>query len=457
MAVRKRLIFWLVKAYIKKSGKVIVLSFLAGLLIFFTFLFASNYISRIIPLYRKVTIGIVGAYTKETLPPVVMEKLSKGLTTVDARGKILPAIASSWEIRDSGKTYVFHLRDDQYFSNGRKVTSDLITYDFSDVNVERPDKSTIVYKLTVKDPYAPFLVTVSRPIFQNGFTGVGTYKIQEIKLNGDFIQSLTLVSAKNRFDIQNFQFYPTQDALKLAYMLGEVNEALDITIPTFHNQAFADFSNTEVKQVVNRRQLVTLFYNTTDSTLSDKRLRLGLNYALPKSFAYGEKTFVPYPKNSLYFNTDLDELTQDYSHAKLLLEANNSGSGSASTKQEIHLTMKTLAKYRPAAENIVKSWAQVGVKATIEEVDSVPREFQVYLGDFNLSKDPDQYPLWHSGQPANIMKYKNLRIDKLLEDGRKTVDPQERIRIYNDFQKYLIEDAPAAFLYFPYEYEIVRK
>ena len=29
--------------------------------------------------------------------------------------------------------------------------------------------------------------------------------------------------------------------------------------------------------------------------------------------------------------------------------------------------------------------------------------------------------------------------------------------IYADFQKYLLEDAPAAFLYFPYEYDVIRK
>ncbi len=79
------------------------------------------------------------------------------------------------------------------------------------------------------------------------------------------------------------------------------------------------------------------------------------------------------------------------------------------------------------------------------------------MGDFYLPRDPDQYTLWHSGQKNNITKYKNLRIDKLLEDGRKTVDLDERKTIYADFQKYLIDDVPAVFLYFPTEYQIKRK
>jgi peptide/nickel transport system substrate-binding protein len=97
------------------------------------------------------------------------------------------------------------------------------------------------------------------------------------------------------------------------------------------------------------------------------------------------------------------------------------------------------------------------VQTTIETTDSIPTTFQLFLGDFTVPKDPDQYVLWHSDQVDNITHYKSLRIDKLLEDGRKTVNVSDRQQIYNDFQKYLVDDAPAAFLYFPYEYTITRK
>ena len=91
------------------------------------------------------------------------------------------------------------------------------------------------------------------------------------------------------------------------------------------------------------------------------------------------------------------------------------------------------------------------------ETYSVPVNYQIFLGYFNVPSDPDQYTLWHSDQPTNITNYKNLRIDQLLEDGRRTLDTQKRIKIYADFQKYLLDDQPASFLYFPYEYKIVRK
>jgi peptide/nickel transport system substrate-binding protein len=73
-----------------------------------------------------------------------------------------------------------------------------------------------------------------------------------------------------------------------------------------------------------------------------------------------------------------------------------------------------------------------------------------------LPYDPDMYTIWHSGQVNNITHYKNVRIDKLLEDGRQATDENKRIQIYADVQKYLLDDAPAAFLYFPYSYTVSR-
>ena len=50
--------------------------------------------------------------------------------------------------------------------------------------------------------------------------------------------------------------------------------------------------------------------------------------------------------------------------------------------------------------------------------------------------------------------YKNLKIDKLLEDGRSTFDQEERIKYYFDLQKNLDDDNTAIFIYFPYNYTI---
>ena len=49
--------------------------------------------------------------------------LFRGLTRVDPDGEAVPAMARRWEILDNGRTYVFYLREDVYWSDGVPVTA----------------------------------------------------------------------------------------------------------------------------------------------------------------------------------------------------------------------------------------------------------------------------------------------------------------------------------------------
>ncbi len=457
--IRKRLIFWLIKAYIKKSGKVLLLAFVGITLLFGGLFFASRYFSYFsqitIPFAKKETIGLVGAYTQDTLPREVVSKLSSGLTTLGEDGSIKPGLAETWETLDNGKTYKFNLKKDLKFNNGKEITSETINYNFADVTVEKPDKYTIIYKL--KDAYSPFLVTASRPVFDKGYAGVGDYRIEKVDLNGNFVQSLTLASVKNRQDTIHYEFYPSEEALKMAFLLGEVSEVRGLVTNHYQEASFKAFPNVTVQESANYDRLVTLFFNTTDGTLSDKKIRIALSYAIPDTFPEGQRAYLPYSPRSTFYNAEVETRKHDINRAKLLLLPAEGASASAQTTAPKELTIQTLRKYKPTADAISASWKELGINTKVEEVDGIPNGYQIFLGDFSVPRDPDQYTIWHSDQRNNITRYKNLRIDKLLEDGRKTVDPAQRKQLYADFQKYLMEDAPAAFLYFPTEYSVVRK
>lgn len=443
---------WLLREYIKKWGKSIFFFFLAGLAFFFLLRFTSGFFINRIPTGQNEIIGIVGAYTLDNLPSPILYEISRGLTTVSGDGKPMPDLAKSWKITDNGKTYVFTLKNDVYFSDGTNLNSLQLNYNFSDASIERPDKYTVIFKL--KEVYAPFLVTVSRPIFKKGFVGVADFKVKDIKLNGNFVESMTLVSVKNRNKEKSYHFYPSQEALKTAYVLGEVSQISGTTNINFKNTSLDAFSNTKISKTVNYDNLVTLFYNTQDSVLSDKKIRNALSYAIPDSFSRGERSDSSFPPTSWAAGAGSFGYKQDFSHANLLMAAsNNSATRSASPSLQI----KVLQKYKETGEEIASSWKKIGINTKIEVVANRPSVFQVFLGDFNVPKDPDQYTLWHSSQENNITNYKNLRIDKLLEDGRKTVDINERKKIYADFLKYFLDDAPASFLYFPFEYTIIRR
>ena len=74
----------------------------------------------------------------------ICQQLYDGLVALDSSLKIVPGIATKWSILDSGKTYIFTLRDNVYFisnelfinnnksnSKGRKVTASDFIYSFN--------------------------------------------------------------------------------------------------------------------------------------------------------------------------------------------------------------------------------------------------------------------------------------------------------------------------------------
>ena len=451
IVLRKRLIFWLAKAYFKRWGKNIFYFFAIGLVVFFVLKFAlGSFIARF-PFVEKETIGMVGPYTIDSLPQEVLQQISRGLTKTAKDGRILPDVAEKWKIAQSGKAYALYLRKDVRFSDGTELTSDGINYDFSEVSIIKPDKYTIVFNL--KDVYSPFLVTLSRPIFKKGIVGLGDYKVKRIKLNGNFVESIELYSEKLKKALIYQMLYPTFSSLKTAFVLGEVSKIVGLIDIDYKNTNFGSFKNTNVVKKTNYDRLVTLFYNTKDSIVSSKTLREGLWYSMPDVFSQGERNPSPLPYFSYASDAGSSYYKQDLQHAKLLIDKANTATDSS----EIVLTISTLQKYKSSAEQIADTWKKLNIDVKIKVVDKIPASFQIFLGEFNISADPDQYALWHSDQINNITYYSNLRIDKILEDGRKELDIEKRKLLYADFQKYIAADPPASFLFFPYTYEVSRK
>ncbi len=65
----------------------------------------------------------------------------EGLVKTDRNGKIVPFLANSWEIKDQGKTYIFHLRKNVTFSNGEKFDSYAVEKNFKSILLNRAKHS----------------------------------------------------------------------------------------------------------------------------------------------------------------------------------------------------------------------------------------------------------------------------------------------------------------------------
>lgn len=442
---RSRYYLWLSRAYFKRMKRTILSSLILGILIFFALVGLINF--YFLPFFFKTTenIGYAGSYTAQTIPENIISEVSYGLTKVEKDGTIKPAAANAYTI-SKDKVYTFKIKKGQRFHNGKELTAANLDINFEGVSKKIIDTYTVQY--TLKNPYSPFLVSVSRPIITKDFSGLGKYKIKNIDINAGFLRTLTLedkISKKKK----KIYFYPTQKALKVAFMLGEVDTTYNLNSTFVDETDISKWTSVKSTQYTDYSYLLTIFYNNADSVLSNKKVRQALNYALSKKVPFGKRAFGPIPPNSFYYELASTYKTSDEELAKTLLSTVDEPIGT--------LTISTPEDYEEAAKQIQKDWQKLGIKTTIKIIDRIPSNFQILLYKVKLPLDPDQYILWHSAQESNIIHYKNLRIDKLLEDGRSITDTEKRKKIYADFQKYLNDDAPASFYYFPTNYTLDKK
>ena len=444
----KRYYTWLFKAYFRRWKKTILGAIFLS--IFISLGLVGLSVFYIMPLLAKdeVRTGDWGAYTLEKIPDEVINQVSMGLVKIEPDGTISPAAAESWEIKDN-KEYTFHLKKGLKFHNGTKFSSKTIPFAFENVEKEIVDDYTIRYKL--KDAYAPFLSAVAEPILLKDLSGLGQYRIRDIELNAGFVRTLTLKNTLEPKDKKIFTFYPSEEALKIAYTLGEVDIAENIfNIVLSDKHDLSKWPKTNVEEKVNENVMVTIFFNAKDSVLSDKRVRQALHYALPEEVTFGKRLYSPIKESSIYFAKPPNYGISDMELSKEILET----AGGVPDKP---IKIRVTQDLEQTAEIVKKAWEEIGVLSEIEIVKDLSQNFQVLIYEMNVPVDPDQYILWHSDQRNNIVGYKNLRIDKLLEDGRSITDTSERQEIYADFQKYLMDDLPASFFYHPKVYKLYRE
>lgn len=435
-----RYIFRLVSAFIARFRLIILASLVIGALSFVLISFLGPKIWGT----NVERIGITGRFHIETLPPEILELIGDGLTQIDEGGLVNPNLAESWDSPDKGKTWIFHLKPGTLWQDGKKVDSESIKYEFTDVRVEKPDDKTVVFFL--QNEFSPFASVVSKPIFKRGLLGTGEWRVESISVSQDIIQKIVIKSASK--DTKIYRFYPTEDRAKLAYKLGEI----DILRGVYNPNPFLGWANTQVKELIDEEKEVVLFFNTEDKFLSDKNLRQAISYAIDKEALPGKRAISPLSPNSWAYNPQVKRYNYDPDRAKELLDEM-----SEESKKDLKINIVSSPILLDVAEKIASDIRNVGVEAIVQVSAGIPSEYQTLLAIYDTPKDPDQYSIWHSTQVgSNVSKYKDPRIDKLLENGRKELSLEERRTIYLDFQRFLLEDSPAVFLYHPKTFEVTR-
>lgn len=433
LAKKIRFFLHLLLAFWQKEKKIIVLGIIAGS---FSFVLIPR-IFRLLVIRPTQRIGIVGRFTATDLPLEIQQLISDGLTRVDEKGNPLPKLADSWETDNDGREYIFTLKNNFRWQDGKPLLARDINLNFSDVAVSVINDQKI--KFLLKEPFSPFPVLVSRPIFKKGLLGTGKYKVRYLKKNGQVIEKLDLVPNLS------FRFYPTEAAARTAFLLGEIDEIKELA----SLGELSNWTKAKISPLIKQNRFVAIFFNTQINKFADKSVRQALAYGLKDR--WHPATLNPLNPSSWAYSHDVKPYQYDPNNAKKLLKKAAEGEPPLTS-----IELVTIPSLLPVAEEIKNDWLELGIETKIKILNNLEEKFEALLISQEIPPDPDQYYLWHSTQTTNISRFKSPKIDKLLEEGRRTLDQEKRLLIYHDFQKFLVEESPAIFLYHPTVYNIQR-
>ncbi len=376
-------------------------------------------------------IGMVGTYQEHDLPTEVTGLLSVGLME----------LVSSREVNNDATIFNFKIKENLKWSDNTPLTANDFEFNIPDTEMSIPDEHTISFKL--KDSYSPFPSLLTKPVFKKGTKiGTGPYRISKIEKSRIFITKIILEPLQRGLPQIIIRFYPSEKVAGWGFNIGEVQVLMGLSNPIIEENP-----QIVLKQKIDFSKIVTVLYYIKDPLLSSRSMRQALSYSAPQ-IEEEEIANNPYSPKSWAFDPDAKKYLSNPKEAEAALERAKSALSLEKLKQELVLT--TTTSLEEVGKLVAAEWKKLGFDIKLRLEAGIPQNFQALLITQSIPEDPDQYFLWHSTQEkTNLTKYSSARVDKDLEDGRKALTEEERKKNYFDFQKTLLEDAPATFLYFP--------
>lgn len=164
-----------------------------------------------------------------------------------------------------------------------------------------------------------------------------------------------------------------------------------------------------------------------------------------------------------------DDQWKDGDNDGVLERTEGAGRNRKIQKLEIGLATSDAPELASAAALIADMWKAIGVKTEVKilavsdlEASLIrPRAYEALLFGEVFGHDPDPFAFWHTSQlkdpGLNIALYSNRKADELLEEARRTSDPELRKSKYRELQKIVSDEIGAIFLYSPVQYYALRK
>lgn len=196
---------------------------------------------------------------------------------------------------------------------------------------------------------------------------------------------------------------------------------------------------------------VFVMINLDQPDVSDPRVRLALAHALDRE-TLNKVISKGLPKiANTPFGTGLAPHEQVDGYPKYDLAKAKKLLAEYGKPVKVKFSVNAAPLSQQTAQLLQLMWRKAGVESEIiptEQVqlirNALARQYQVMLYRWQGGVDPDRnvYAMFHSKGTANRTGYKNPEMDKLLDAGRATMDPAERLKIYRQVNNLLARDLP---------------
>jgi oligopeptide transport system substrate-binding protein len=441
----------------------------------------------------------------------IVQALFEGLTTRNAKGEVIPGVAQSWTLSPDGLTYTFTLRPNAKWSNGDPVTaydflksweralnpltasqySYQLYYlangeaygtgklnDFSQVGVKAPDEHTLV--VTLVHPTAYFLELATLPILYpvplatmkkygndwmkpGRIVSNGPYVLKKWRLN-DYILVESNPYYWRPVPIHRIKVLPTDSPTACFNLFYSKKTDLILDKTSIPAELVPEIRNKSYFHANPFGATTFIRFNVKRKPFDDVRVRKALALALDKKDIVekitraGEPvadTLVP-PGSAGY--TPPQGLGYNVGEARRLLAEAGYPDGrgfpdvtmlypARSNWVQIATEMQALWRRDLGITSIHLRGQEWRVYLNTQELLDFDLDVSDWIGDYN---DPQTFlDMFVTDGGNNETGWGNPRYDQMLEASGTALDPAQRMKIFHDMEKILVEDeVPIVPVYF---------
>ncbi len=424
----------------------------------------------------------------------IAELVYSSLLKKDRNSELLLDLAESWEMKGD-RVYIFHLKKNVKFHDGTALTASDVKYTFDsiiDPNFKSPKRGAyealesveimdeLTVKFTLKRPFAPFLTNMVMGIVPEGIDSRKDINLSEHPVGSGPFEFVSWKRAQSIVLKKNSQYFaskPKLDSIKFKVIQDATVRILELengNIDILQNGVIPDLldrlrKNKDLRvEEYTGSNYVYMGFNYADPILKNTLVRNAIAHAIDRKkiihyllrdLATPAESLLP-PSNWA-FRKPTKPLTFDPELSKSLLDkAGFKLKTGEKTRFKLLLKTSQNEQTQKIAEILQEQLKDVGIDLDIKRFewgtffDDIKKgNFQLYCLTWVGVTEPDIYHyIFHSSSippnGANRGRYKNNEIDKLLLEGRNTLNQEERIKIYAKVQEILSEEKPYISLWY---------